>query len=195
MLKKLFIISSLLFLSACDTSFFEGVISVKQQMLVKSNMMENVTVPVGDYGAKLEFISRDQIRLNLIINGKNKQLNLYLPKKLNLPDNGPFAVSSKDLGQDFGAQGESNTVVTDTQIQRGWEHCTYQRSEVVCYPQGCYTEWRTVYGQQQVEFFDRVSNQKISVNFINEQNASLLSNFGGERNFSERIYTYKGMCY
>lgn len=193
MLKKLFIVLNLLILSACDP--FEGVILVKQQMVVKSNMMEDVIVPVGDYGAQLEFISRDQIRLNLKINGKKKELNLYLPKKLNLPDNGAFTVSSKDLGQNFAAQGKSRTVATDSQVQRGWEQCTYQRSEVVCYPQGCYNEWRTVYGQQQVEYFDRISNQKISVNFVNEQNASLLSNFSGERNLSERIYTYKGMCY
>lgn len=194
MLKKLFIVLNLLLLSACDT-FFDGIISVKQQMVLKSNMMENVTMPMGDHNAKLEFISRDQIRLDIIINGKKKLLNLYLPKKLNLPENGVFEVSSKDLGQDFAASGVSNTVVADSQIQRGWDQCTYQRSEVVCYPQGCHTEWRTVYGQQQVEFFDRRTNQKISVNFINEQNASLLSNYSGERSFSERIYTYKGMCY
>lgn len=208
MIKKLFIVSSLLLLAACDP--FEGIISVKQQMTVKSsektpgcnpddpwncNQIVNVTVPVGDHSAKLDFVSRDQIQLNLKINGKKKQLNLDLPKKLNVPDNGPFRIAAADLGQDFGAEGDALTAVTDSQIQRGWESCTYQRSEVVCYPPGgCHTEWRTVYGQQQVEFFDRRTNQKISVNFVNAQNA-LLSTFGGERNFAERIYTYKGQCY
>ena len=208
MLKKLFIISNLLLLAACDP--FEGVLSVKQQMIIQSsekspgcspddqwgcNQIVNVTVPVGDHSAKLEFVSRDQIQLNLKINGNKKQLNLDLPKKLNIPDNGAFDVSAKDLGQNFAARGDANTVVVDSQVQRGWDQCTYQRSEVVCGPQGCHTEWRTVYGQQQVEYFERRTNQKISVNFINEQTTGLLSNFSGERNFSEKIYTYRGQCY
>lgn len=212
MLKKLFIISNLLLLAACDP--FEGVLSVKQPMTVKSsektpgcspddpwncNQVINITVPVGDQSAKLEFVSRDQIQLNLKINGNKKQLNLDLPKKLSVPDNGAFDIPSRDLGQDFAAHGNSETVVADSQIQRSWEQCTYQRREVVCYivnnQQVCREEWRTVYGQQQVEFFDRRTNQKISVNFVSEQSAAVLSNFSGARNFSERIYTYKGQCY
>lgn len=207
MIKKLFIIANLLLLAACDP--FEGVISVKQPMNVKSsekspgcspdsdpwgcNQIVNVVIPTGDHSAKLDFVSRDQIQLNLKVNGKKKQLNLDLPKKLNVPDNGPFSISAADLGQDFSADGQANTMVTDSEIQRGWDQCTYQRNEVVCTPQGCHTEWRTVYGQQQVEFFNRNTDQKITVNFVAA--AAQLSSFNGQRVFSERIYTYRGQCY
>ena len=208
MIKKLFIVSSLLLLAACDP--FEGVISVKQQIAVKSSektpwcspddpggcdQIVNVTIPAGDHNAKLDFVSRNQIQLTLKINGKKKQLNLDLPKKLNVPDNGPWEITSADLGQDFGALGNSATQVTDSDTYRGWESCTYQRSEVVCTPQGCHTEYRTVYGQQQVEYFERRTNQQIAVNFVKAPQSVILAEFKGQRNFAERIYRYKGQCY
>lgn len=208
MIKKLFIVSSLLLLAACDP--FEGVISVKQQMTVKSSeqtpgcnpddswgcdQIVNVTVPAGDHNAKLDFVSRDQIQLTLKINGKKKQLNLDLPKKLKVPDNGAWEITATDLGQDFGALGNSATQVTDSDTYRGYESCTYQRSEVICGPQGCHTEWRTVYGQQQVEYFERRTNQQIAVNFVKAPQSVILAEFKGQRNFAERIYRYKGQCY
>lgn len=209
MIKKLFIISNLLLLAACDP--FEGVISVKQPMTVKSsektpgcnpgedpwgcNQIVNVTVPAGDHSAKLDFVSRDQIQLNLKVNGKKKQLNLDLPKKLNVPDNGAWEISAANLGQEFGAQGNSATQVTDSDTYRGWESCTYQRQEVVCTPQGCHTEYRTVYGQQQVEYFERRTNQQITVNFVKANQSATLAEFNGQRAFAEKIYRYRGQCY
>lgn len=213
MLKKLLVLVSLFGLTACDP--FEGLLSVKQPMVVKSTektpgcspdsdpwgctQIVNVTVPAGDYTAKLEFNSKTEIQIQMKINGKKKTLTLDLPKKLNIPNNGPFSVSAQDLGQDFGAQGNAQTAVSDSQTYRGWDHCTYQRPEQVCYPTGnggvtCHTEWRTVNGQQQVEYFDRNTKQDLSVSFVNSQNA-LLSNFGGNRTSSERIYTYRGQCF
>lgn len=207
MVKKLFILSSLLLLAACDP--FEGVISVKQTMTVKSseqspgcspddpwgcNQIVNVKIPVGDHSAKLDFVSRDQIQLNLKIFGKKKQLNLDLPKKLSIPDSGAFTISAADLGQDFAAQGEALKQVSDSPLQRGWDNCTYHREEVVCNPYGCHTEYRTVYGREQIEYFDRQTHQELAVNFV-DSNAAVLASFSGQRNFSERIITYRGMCY
>lgn len=211
MLKRLFIIANLLILSACDP--FEGIISVKQQFIVKSSekssgcngdqnfgcdQIVNVTVPVGDVSAKLEFPSKTQIQIDLKINGKKKQLNLELPKKLNVPDSGDFAITAKDLGQDFGAQGKSDKLVTDSELQKGYQQCTYQRPETVCYivnnSQVCRIEYRTVYGQQYVEYFDRNTNQKLNVDFVSAQN-SVLASFNGERNSSERIYRYQAQCF
>lgn len=207
MLKKVLIAASLLALTACDP--FEGVISVKEAMMVKSTEKDpfcspddsygcdkivNVNIPVGDYGTKLEFVGNYQIQLNMKINGKKKQLNLDLPKKIKIPSNGPFEISSANLGQDFSAQGNAITNVTDSEMRTGYESCTYQRPETVCTPQGCHTEYRTVWGQQYVEYFDRHTDQNLDVNFVNAQSA-LLANFNGHRSFNERIYRYKGQCY
>ena len=210
MIKKLFIISNLLLLAACDP--FEGVISVKQQMIVKSSensagcnpgdgswcdQIVNVTIPVGDHSAKLDFASRNQIQLKLKINGKKMQINLDLPKKLNVPDNGNWEITAADLGQDFSAQGNSVTQVTESGTYRGYESCNYQRQEYICYPQpqGCHYEYRTVYGQQQVEYFERRTNQQMSVNFVAPAQSAILAEFTGQRNFAEKIYRYRGQCY
>lgn len=207
MLKKVILLASLLALSACDP--FEGVISVKQDMTIKStekspgcspedswncDQIVNVRIPVGDHSGKMDFVGRDQIQLTLKINGKKKYLNLDLPKKLNIPNNGNFEIPAADLGQDFGAQGGAATQVIDSEMRTGRESCSYQRQEVVCGPQGCHTEWRTVWGYQYVEYFDRRTDQQINVNFVSQQN-SLLATYNGQRNSNERIYRYKGQCY
>ncbi len=207
MLNKLLILPALLLLASCDP--FEGVISVKQSITVKStesspgcspdsswecDQIVNVTIPVGDHGGKMEFVGRDQIQLKLKINGKKKQLNLVLAKKLNIPSNGTFVISAADMAQDFGVQGDSTTSTRDSELRSGYEGCTYQRPETVCTPQGCYTEWRTVHGQQYVEYFDRRTDQQINVNFVSAQN-SLLATYGGQRSSNERIYRYKAQCF
>lgn len=205
-MNKIVVLSSLLFLTACDP--FEGTISVKENMIIKSTekspgcspedtwgceQIVKVNVPVGDHSGKMDFIGRDQIQLTLKINGKKKTMTLNLPKKINIPSSGNFEISAADLGQDFGAQGVAATQVTDSELRRGQESCTYQRPETVCTPQGCYTEYRTVWGYQTVEYFDRHTDQQINVNFQNNQ--SLLATFAGQRNFNERIYRYKGQCF
>lgn len=216
MLKKMFkglsVVSSLLLLAACDPVEFAGVISVKQPMVIKSTESQpgcnpsdsircrkvvNVSVPVGDHKGKMNLVGRKQIQLKLTINDKKRSLNLVLPKKLEVPDNGAFEISAADLGQDFGAQGNAATKVADSETRKDYETCTYERRETVCTPSGhqvvCRDELRTVYGRQLVEFFDRRTDQQVSINFFSAQN-SLLANYNGQRNTAERIYSYKSIC-
>lgn len=209
MLKNVLVLVGLLALTACDP--FEGVISVKQPMVVKSteqspgcspddpwgcNQIINVNIPVGDHSGKMDFVGRDRIQLDLKINGKKKRLTLDLPKKLDIPNNGTFHISAADLGQDFGAEGGASTNVTDSEMRSGYENCTYQRRETVCYPVNnqvvCRDEWRTVYGRQYVEYFDRRTDQNINVNFVGA--AGLLATYNGGRSSNERIYRYQAQC-
>ncbi len=197
-MKKTIILAALLLLAACD--HFEGTISVKQPLTVKStesstgcssdsswgcDQIVNVTIPIGDHSGKMHFIGRDQIQLKLKINGKKKQLDLVLPKKLNIPSNGTFVISAADLGQDFGAQGGSTTSTVNSELRTGYESCTYQRPEL---------EWRTVFGRQYVEYFDRRTDQQININFVSSQNL-LLATYGGQKSSNERIYRHKAECF
>lgn len=211
MLKKVLILSGVLALTACDP--FEGIISVKQSMIIKSteqrpgcspedspwtcNEVVPVNIPAGDHSGKMEFVGRDRIDLQLKVNGKKKRLTLDLPKPLNIPNNGSFSISAADLGQDFGAEGGAATNVTDSEMRTGYENCTYQRRETVCYPVNnqvvCRDEWRTVYGRQYVEYFDRTTNEQINVNFVGA--GGLLAVYNGGRNSNERIYRYKAQCF
>ena len=196
MLKKLFIASTLLLLTACNDPF-EGVLSVKQPLNVLSDK-KAVYVPAGDFSAKLEFASKTKINLKLEAGGKKTKLVLETPTKLNFPTNTPFEFSPAQLNQNFGATGLNNEVVTTGEVQRGYEQCQYQRPETVCYivnnSQVCRTEYRTVYGRQYVEFQDRTTNQDLTVNFVSATKV-VLATFTGNRSYSERVYRVQERCW
>lgn len=196
MLKKLLLLGSVLALTSCDP--FEGQLSVKYPFQIKSED-KTMTLAAGDYSAKLKMDGKKQIELSVKSNGKTHKIEIDLPKKLNLPDNGDFAVSAADLGQSFSAAGTAQTTASDSELRSGYEQCSYQRREHVCYPTNnggviCRDEYRTVYGRQFVEYFDRTTLRNLNVNFIHA-NGALLSNFTGQRSSVERFYRHQGQCY
>ena len=198
MLKKLFIASTLLLLTACNDPF-DGVLSVKQPMNVLSNK-KAVYVPAGDSSARLEFASKTKINLTLEAAGKKTKLVLETPNKLNFPEDGNFSFTAAELNQNFGATGGVARTVTMGDTVRGYEQCQYQRPETVCYPAGnhgevqCRTEYRTVWGQQYVEYNDRTTHQDLTVNFVSPAGA-LYAAFTGNRSYSERIYRVQDRCW
>ncbi len=197
-------------LTSCDP--FEGLLQVKKAFTVISTEKSgscggeagdfnceqkvNVQIPVGDQNAKMEFFGRDQVQITLKINGRQKLITIDLPKNVNIPQNGEFMISAAELQQGFSIKGGSATNVSDSQPFRGYEQCTYTRYEVVCNVVNnqtvCHEVPRTVYGQQRVEYFNRVTHQNINVNFIE---TSAVASFNGSRSSSQRIYTYKDYCF
>lgn len=209
-MKKIALLSVLIALTGCDP--FEGTLSVKQELTVKStekrpgcnegdsfdcNQIVSVKVPAGDVSAKFEFPSKKEIQIKLKINGKKKTLNLDLPKKLSIPANGEFTVTAADLGQDFGAAGRAETKVTEGPIRNETEQCSYTRYETRCHVVNnqtvCHQVPVTVWGRRWVEYQDRQTDQKIAVNFGAADN--IAATFNGERAFSERIVRYQGQCF
>lgn len=211
-MKKFLIGLSLLGLTACDP--FEGVLQVKQAFNIKStetqpgcggfdggsfgcDQIVNVAAPVGGHSAKLEFVGKDQIQITMKVNGKKKYVKMYLAKAIDIPShNGPFSVSAADLAQDFSAEGGIATNISDSDVWRGYQSCSYTRREQVCQIVNnqyvCHEEVRTIYGQQYVEYFDRLTTKHINVNFV--QNV-VLATFDGTNTSSERIYLVKDQCY
>lgn len=199
-------------LTACDP--FEGLLSVKKTFNVISTVKNsncgngdagsgqpceqkvNVQLAAGDQNAKLEFMGRDQVRISVNVNGRKTYINMDIPRNTNIPQNGNFTISARDLAQSFSVQGGVATNTSDSQSFRGYEQCQYTRYDVVCNivnnQQVCQQVPHTVYGQQYVEYFDRLTNQKINVNFVD---TALLATFNGTRNSSQRIYTQKGQCF
>ena len=207
--KILLCTSFTLALTGCDP--FEGMLSVKKAFTVISieknpgcngetgfdcEQKVNVAIPVGDHSAKMDFVGKDQLKITVKVNGKKKTINMDLPKN-NIPsENGEFLIPAADLGQAFSAQGGIATNKRDSEKFRGYEGCTYTRYETVCNVVNnqtvCHEVPRQVQGQQYVEYFDRITQQNINVNFVGTE---LLAAFNGQRNFSERIYTYRDRCF
>ncbi len=198
-------------LSSCDP--FEGILKVKNTFTVVSTEKQsncgydgntygceqkvNVRIPVGDQNAKLDFVGRDQIQITTNINGRKTYINMALPRNLNVPENGAFEISARDLGQSFSAKGGSATNVSDSQPYRGYEQCSYTRYEVECNvinnQQVCHEVPRTVYGQQYVEYFNRVTTKNLNVNFVDT--TTLLATFNGSRSSSQKIYQMHNQCF
>jgi hypothetical protein len=210
-LIQILALSTLTFgLTACDP--FEGLLQVKKAFTVISTektgscggeagdfnceQKVNVQIPVGDQNAKLDFVGRDQVQITLKVDGRKKQITMDLPKNANIPQNGEFMITATDLQQSFSIKGGSATNTSDSQSFRGYEQCTYTRYETVCNivnnQQVCHQVPRTVYGQQYVEYFNRVTNQNINVNFIEK---TAVASFNGSRSSSQKIYTHKDYCF
>ena len=210
LIQLLSLSSVVLTLTACDP--FEGLLSVKKTFNVVSKVKNsncnngdygqpceqkiNVQLTAGDQNAKLEFIGRDQVRVIVKVNGRKTYIDMDLPRNTNIPQNGNFTISARELGQTFSVQGGSATNTTDSGRYSGHQQCQYTRYDVVCHivnnQQVCKQVPHTVYGQQFVEYFDRSTNQNINVNFVD---TTLLATFNGAKNSSQRIYTQKGQCF
>lgn len=197
MLKNLILAASaVLFLTGCDP--FEGLLTVNKQPLVVKGE-KPVTIPVGQYTAKLEMPSKKEIQIKLKIADKDTKIKIKTATELNIPDNGDFLISAATLNQDFHAAGHADTVSTTGPVNTGYQSCTYQRRETRCFtnPQGqvvCRDYWVTVNGQQFVEYQDRQTDKKIKVGFYRDS-SGYLANFAGEKSYTERLIRYQGQCY
>jgi hypothetical protein len=191
---------AMLFLTACDP--YEGILTVQEAFVVKStdknnDSVDSVIVPIGELKAKFEFPSKKEIIIKTKIDGKKRTLNLVLPKKLSIPENGSFSIAAADLGQEFGASGITESKIEEGPTRSGYQSCTYQRRETYCFtnPNGqvvCQDRWYTVNGQQYIEYHDRTTDQSISVRFEHD---AVLANFQGQRSFSERVVHHQGQCF
>lgn len=196
MLKNLILAAStVLFLTGCDP--FEGLLNVNTPLVVKGD--KAVTIPAGQYNAKLEMPSKKEIQIKMKIADKDTKIKIKTASELNIPDNGDFLIPAATLGQDFHAAGHSDSVVTTGPVNTGYQSCQYQRRETRCFsnPHGqvvCQDYWVTVYGQQFVEYQDRQTDKKIRVGFYRDSSA-YLATFEGQKSYTERMVRYQGQCY
>ncbi len=197
---KMFVLTStLLVLSSCDP--FEGLFSVKKDFVV--NSFENqgtvkVRIPAGDQNVKLEFINRNQIQMKLKIDGRTRYVTMTIPQNHNIPtENGTFKLEARDLNQTFDLTGVVATEVTESELMKGYESCTYQRYEQICNVINnqvtCYDRPVTVNGQQYVEYTNKNTDQQLKVKFV--ERTTTLALFDGAKSYSERQYQYKGNCF
>lgn len=184
-----------LFLTGCDP--FEGLLTVNSPLVVKGD--KAVTIPAGQYDAKLEMPSKKEIQIKLKIADKDTKIKIKTATELNIPDNGDFTIPAATLNQDFHAAGHTDTVTTTGPVNTGYQGCTYQRRETRCYAdqQGhtvCQDYWYTVNGQQYVEYQDNQTDRKIRVGFYKDS-SGYLATFTGQKASTERIIRYQGQCY
>ncbi|NUN06410.1 MAG: hypothetical protein HUU57_11675 [Bdellovibrio sp.] len=130
---------------------------------------------------------------------KAQSLKLQIPSNMTIPENGSFAVSSRQSCQPFDLQGVVTTTYQNSQVYRQRESCMVERWERECFetPQGrqCSTVLRTYHGFRDVEFYYIDSLQVLDVALMAATDGAQLALFRGEKQASQKRYNYQGQCW
>lgn len=211
-LKIVIIFISFLTLASCDP--FQGLLKVQKNFHIIStektsgcngetgwdcDKKVSISIPAGSFESKIDFVNRDQLKITVKVDGVKKIINIPLSYGMQPPpNNGSFHWSPDQIGQSFSVQGTVQTTQSDSKTYRGYEQCSYTRNEYRCENNGhggqvC--NWVPVnyYGQQYVEYFNRVTHQSLQTNFTDISDS--YAQFQGDRNFTEKIYLQKGACH
>lgn len=213
--KFLWLLPAVFLLSGCDSEL-EGKLNLNQELTVLETVRrDNGGFPGGRPGRdtqqelKLQpgqwdiTITRESDRQVVfeVKDARNRTHKIVLktPRETSLPErSGEFSLPGAQSGQPFDVQGVVDTVVTDSDLMRDNERCSYQRPYTVCGPDGrgrhhCWTEWRTVWGYRYVEFINRTTTQSLAGQIT--ATGAVAGDFGGHRTDVERIYRYAEQCF
>lgn len=159
--------------------------------------LKEVTIQSGYYNSKINFSSKDLIRIELKANKITETIILKRPLNFEFPLNGSFLLLAKDIHQDFDIKGSVNTTVTNSPNRREYESCTYTVNDYVCYPGGnghpqCSFQPRQVWGYRLVEYYLKTTAQNLAAFLVHENED--LARFEGQKIDSEKIYLFQGFC-
>lgn len=218
-LKSLLLLPVVLLFSACESAI-EGSLSLSREILAIETIRGRDN---GDYpgnrpdrerrsGRDIEkeikllpgnwdmTVSRDGKRKVVFqvkdARKKTHRIVLKTPQG-GLPESGAFELLGSVTGQPFDVKGSLETQISETELRRDREQCSYSSPYTVCGGTGrgyrCWTEWRTVWGMRNVEYYDRTETQSLNGEIF--EKGSSAGTFLGDRSESERIYTYEGSCF
>lgn len=189
-----------LFSIACKTEYV-GQIEVLETLRPNVKKGDKIIEP-GTYKAELKIKNKDKAELEITKSGRRN--NPILPLNLKgaqIPrENGPFLLSSVISGQPFNLRGDLATTRTESPLRRGRESCQEQVPERVCWRDNfgrvyCETRWRTIYGSQDIEYFDRFTDSRITADLESVQNPKVVARLSAADSYTERVVTYRSRCY
>lgn len=215
-IKHIFLMPFLLMLAGCDSEI-EGTLTLAQELTVLETVrasneggfpggrpgqdrQQELKLPAGQHEMSVSLDGSRKIVFE-VEGQRNKTHKIVLKiARGTIPErSGSFAIPSAMSGQPFDVVGAVNTVVTESELMRDREQCTYQRPVNHCGPDGrgrttCWTDWQTVWGYRRVEFFNRTTTQTLEGE-ISATGMATTGAFAGDRAESERIYTYTEQCF
>lgn len=197
-MKKITLLFATLFaLTGCEYAI-NGDLNVNQDF-----KLDNETYRNGNYDAsisirKTTFAKRYKMTLKVSKNGQENVHTFKAPKGTKIPENGAFNLSAGQLNEKYGLKGEIETdYTTDDRRRRNRESCTYQEPYTVCHSDrfgnvSCHTQYRTVYGHRDVEYYLKTKDQDVQVSIMDGNTA--VADFSGQDSYTYRVYTYEGFC-
>lgn len=195
-----FVLSLSLFAVGCKTEY-KGRMDVFETLtpVVKKG---NKTLAPGSYDATLTIKNEDMAEIEVSVAGRNN--NPVLPFRLrgaDLPrENGPIYIASSVSGQPYDLRGELSTIRTQGPLRRGNESCTEQVPERVCWRDRsgrviCETRWRTVYGTQNIEYYDLFTDTRVNASLEDPRAHQELARLSAADSSAERMVTYRSHCH
>ena len=198
---KLIALFSFLILSGCRELSFKGSLQVGEVLTVKNT--RNKLVPLNPGAYSIDFkVSAKKVEITIPTAQNQKQnITLSIPKGLEIPQNGPFELTSVQSGQPFDLKANVETRISESAPQRDLENCTAQRWENVCAPTGprgeitCSQRPVTYWGRRSVTFIERQYTRNLKAQWIPKGIDKAVAVSTSQNQEFERIYLQQGACY
>ncbi len=191
-MKKLMIATTLLVLSSCVD--LTGQLKVFKSFKVKSDS-QLVTVNEGQYKTKLD-IKKNRTKITLENSSNKIKFEIKTSTSNSLPQNGPFELRSTEINQPFNILGQVETKISRSGTKSTYQSCRYQETVTNCTPQGCVTQIVDKFGQQRIDYYDEVKDQKVNFNITDEVDTNLVNaEFVSHSQISQRVIVREDRCW
>ncbi|WP_372655175.1 hypothetical protein [Halobacteriovorax sp.] len=209
-MKHILLLVLALGLGACNN--LEGTFKAKTDLVFKtkkgllSRKYVSVKVPAKDYRAEFDFTSFGNLQIDL--SGIKKTIKIKLPKDLDINDsNDEFYIQGSEVKQVYDFDGRISSKVTRGETRNVTESCTYTRYENRCRRvcrindrgrqvcrSHCSREPVTVYGYQQVEYYNSTKNTTMRLKVLEPSTSESKGLFQGNNVSTHRVVTYQSVC-
>lgn len=196
-MKKLIgLLSLALLVVACDR--IEGTLKLDEAVTLTNTKGVKKSIAVNSYNADIKLKSKKSITLRLS-NDSDDKFEFKIPSGKTIPSNGPFAFTSKEVGQPVDLEGTVKTIVTRSDTYSGWEMCQYTDYQTVCHagPDGkpiCTTVPVQRNGQEFVRYYVETVEKDVLMTIKNPGSANAAGDFIGDIAYSQRVYTSRSGC-
>lgn len=174
----------------------EGQLNITKQLKLKNSKGDMQTIAVGTYNADVKAKTSKKITLRLNNDSDEK---FIFEHNGNIPENGSFEIPSGVSGQPVDLSGSVATVKTNSEIREISQSCTYQEPVQVCYPvprgpMNCSIQYRTVYGYQWIQYYDRHITKNVHLSVFAKASSESSGDFHGDISLVERIVLRQSAC-
>ncbi len=195
-----FFLLALLMVVAVGCKEIKGNLNVVSEMELIKKRNKTVTLAPGHYDAEIKPKKR-YLRVGITNEeGFSHTFKFPLLDEKQIPKrNGSFILLAKDTGQNVNLVGEIQTDDTWSDERRGYERCDYWARERRCYNDGrrtrCRIERVRRRGYQNVRYQLVTTRQVVAVDFLPlTESTEALAEFDARRTWTDRYYTYTGIC-
>jgi hypothetical protein len=176
-------------------------LQVEEILTVKNTRNKLIPLSPGAYSLDIK-VTAKKVEVTIPTAQNQKQnLSLSIPKGLEIPQNGPFELTSAQSGQPFDLKAMVETRITESAPQRDLENCTAQRWETVCGPFGprgevsCQQQPVTYWGRRSVTFIERVYARNLKAQWIPKGTEKSVAESVSQNQEFERVYLQQGACF